>query len=287
MPYAQLDDRGLLKVSGEEAVAFLQGLVSNDVRPLAQNRAVYAAMLTPQGRFLHDFFLLPWPDGILIDVSSARLPDLLQRLTLYRLRSKINLEPMPGMSVTAAWERDSGFGIQDSGVFSDPRLPELGWRIIGEAVDLGPGRADAEAYERHRLDLGVPDGSRDMIADKSLLLEFGFEDLHGVDFAKGCYVGQEVTARSKHRGQVRRFIYHVRAGGDMLPLPGTPVMLGDVQAGEMRSSLGNTGLALLKVAEAEKAEAGRLMFHAGTAALKASLPQWVTRPPAAVTIDAV
>ncbi|MDE3061259.1 MAG: folate-binding protein, partial [Pseudomonadota bacterium] len=131
MPYATLDDRGLIRLSGEEAVPFLQGLVSNDVRPVQQGKAVYAALLSPQGRFLHDFFLLPSQDAILLDTAKNRLPELLQRLKMYRLRSKVDIEPLPELQVTAVWEQDAGIA------FADPRLPELGFRIIGASTDLG------------------------------------------------------------------------------------------------------------------------------------------------------
>ncbi|MDE3015545.1 MAG: folate-binding protein YgfZ [Pseudomonadota bacterium] len=283
----------MISVSGNDRFDFLQGLVSNDVRQLAEHRAVYAALLSPQGKFLHDFFLIKSGDVILIDSDKAQLPALLQRLAMYILRSKVMVEAMPQISVAAAWRiaesGNQGIGEQ---YFSDPRLPALGWRMVGTAAAIekacaaaGMEPSDEKACDRTRLNLGVPDGARDMIPGKSLLLEFGFEDLHGVDFAKGCYVGQEVTARSKHRGQVRRFIYRVRAASGNLPPPGTPVTLEGAIAGEMRSSLDNVGLALLRVEAVQKADAGDMEFHCGHMALKASLPQWVTHPPKALAVE--
>lgn len=269
--YAILPQRGVISVLGDDRVDFLQGLVTNDVRKLSGGHALYAALLSPQGKFLHDFFLISRGDAILIDCDKAQLPTLLKRLSMYKLRSKVSIEATD-MGVAAAW----GTSAPEHG-FADPRLPELGFRIIG---DVATADASEEDYERHRLMLGVPDGARDMIENKSLLMEFGFEDLHGVDFSKGCYVGQEVTARSKHRGQVRRFIYSVRAG-EALPPAGTKVTLDGAEVGEIRSSLGETGLALLRVEAVQKAEA----FQCGNTRLKASLPEWVTHPPKALAIE--
>ncbi len=295
MRYLRLAHRALIACSGEDVPAFLQGLVSNDVSRLKKGEAVYAALLTPQGKFLHDFFLLPWQNSILVDCDRPSLPDLWQRLNMYKLRSKVTVAAKEDIGVVALWgDKDSGFGIQDSGfeVFPDPRLPQLGYRIVGETaaieawcVDRKMDQSSIEEYDRLRLELGIPEGTRDMIQNKSLLLEFGFEDLHGVDFKKGCYVGQEVTARSKYRGQVRRFIYQVRAANGTLPPPGTPVMLDDAPIGELRSSAGNIGLALLKVAEVEKANATRAGLRIGDIPLTASIPPWVTHPPVALTME--
>jgi len=308
MHYTHLAGRALIECSGEDASVFLQGLVSNDVSRLRDGVAVYAALLAPQGKFLHDFFLLPWQNSILIDCDSQSLPDLLQRLKAYRLRSKVTVGAMAeNIGVAAIWD-DPDVKCQMSNVknstslpfdscpltfaFPDPRLPQLGWRIVGDIVAIsawcqgqGMQPADDTAYDRLRLELGVPEGVCDMVREKSLLLEFGFEDLHGVDFRKGCYVGQEVTARSKYRGQVRRFIYAVRAVAGTLPASGTPVMLGDAPAGELRSGLGSIGLALLKVAEVEKANRSGADLYAEGAVLKAMLPPWVSHPPKALTIE--
>jgi len=276
MRYATLPRR-IIEVSGDDAAAFLQGLVSNDVSRLQKGEAVYAALLTPQGKFLHDFFLVPQGASILIDCDKDSLPDLLARLTMYKLRSKVTIGAKENLGVAAIW----GNQKPEMEVFPDPRLAQLGWRAVGDinAIASGCKPATFDDYERFRLELGVPDGARDMVRDKSLLLEFGFEDLHGVDFKKGCYVGQEVTARSKYRGQVRRFIYQVRAD-KVLPPAGTPVVLADVPVGELRSVAGNIGLALLKVEAVEKAQE----FHAAGVACKAALPSWVLHPPKALVV---
>jgi len=290
MYYTHLAERKLIEISGDESASFLQGLISNDVMRLREGTAVYAALLTPQGKFLHDFFLTKRSSTILIDCAAESLPDLLSRLSMYKLRSKVNIKAKEDLGVAAIWD---GKPVQNSAfvMFLDPRLAELSWRIIGDIAAIEswcagqkiPKKTMAD-YERMRLELGIPDGARDMTREKSLLLEFAFEDLNGVDFKKGCYVGQEVTARSKYRGQVRKFIYQVHATHGTLPPSGTAVTLGDEPAGELRSNQNGIGLALLNVAMVEKALAGDINFQAGDAAFKATLPPWVAHPPKALTI---
>lgn len=287
MRFAHLPSRGLLALSGADAQAFLQGLISNDLNKLASGAAMYAAMLTPQGKFLHDFFLMRRGDALLLDGHRERLPDLLQRLQVYKLRAQVNITRLENEGVTAAWGKE-GFRFQVSGfgAVADPRLPQLGHRLYGDAKAIAAWCAaqgwqetgEAE-YDAMRLALGVPDGARDMIVDKSFLLELGFEDLHGVDFNKGCYVGQEVTARSKFRGQVRKHLYRVAAETE-LPAPGTPVMQGEAAVGELRSHAGAQGLAILRIEAVEKAAKEDAPLVAGGVRLTASLPGWA-RPPMA------
>ncbi len=246
MLYSHLSDRTVLALSGEDRIPFLQGLITNDANLLAQGTALYAAMLSPQGKFLHDFFLIPKSEEILLDINKHRAADLIARLNIYKLRSKISLQPIE-CKVTACWDMPSPPPIE--GIIADPRLSALGWRIYGDAKLPEASLAD---YEAHRISLGVPDGAIDMHIDKSFLLEFDFEKFHGVNFSKGCYVGQEVTARSKFRGQVRKHIYSV-SSEEILPPLGTAVTSGDIAIGELRSTSGHIGLALLRSEELEKA----------------------------------
>ncbi|MGH6973557.1 MAG: YgfZ/GcvT domain-containing protein, partial [Stellaceae bacterium] len=209
--FAPLDDRGVLEVAGPDRVAFLQGLVSNDVAKAAAGAPVYAALLTAQGKYLHDFFIVALGDALYLDCERARLADLQRRLSLYKLRSKATLTDASAKFVAAAAWGDGAaakLNLADGAakpfaggmVYIDPRLAALGVRFLipagreGNIAAAGFARADAAAYDRHRLALGVPDGSRDLEIDKSILLENGFEELNGVDFAKGCYMGQELTA---------------------------------------------------------------------------------------------
>lgn len=270
MSYATLPHRSVLQLSGEDTLSFLQGLVSNDVLSLPQKGAVYTALLTPQGKFLHDFFMIAHEGGVLLEGNAARMSELHQRLMKYRLRSKVNIQAMPD-AVGAVWDQPE-FSADGVVVFRDPRLAELGWRVIGDAALNDAG---ADAYNLHRLSLGVPEGDSDLVPEKSFLLPFGFEDLHGVDFKKGCYVGQEVTARSKHLGQVRKRIYKVRSTGGDLPAAGSAVYYGEINAGELRSVHGDIGLALMSVEAVEKAAQLQVGFHCASVALELQLPHWI------------
>ncbi|MEK9967854.1 MAG: folate-binding protein [Ferrovibrio sp.] len=250
---AALPDRALLRISGAPgeaglAAGFLNPLISSDVAAEA-GRAVYAALLTPQGKFLHDFLVYTQrPDSLLIDVAAERRADLKRRLTLYRLRAKVEIAEQDG------WQGYALFGSgqlpamdSEAVLFTDPRLPALGWRLWLPAGMPPPLMiTGAAAYEAHRIALGVPDGARDIEIDKGLLLENHFEALHGVDFRKGCYIGQELTARTKYRGLLKKQLYRVQAAQD-LPPSGTPVMAGGQEAGMLRSVSGSSGLALLRL----------------------------------------
>src|SRR5262245_29488956 len=285
--YLLAEQRGLVAVAGEDRTAFLQGLVSNDVRAVAAERAVYAALLTPQGRYLHDFFIAAIGETLYLDCEAERRDDLRRRLSVYRLRSKVTLADATADHVVALlYGADVGarLGLRDEpgaakpwegGVlYADPRLPELGARAILPRAHadetlaragLVPG--NAADYDRLRLSLGVPDGSRDLPVEKAILLENGFDELHGIDWQKGCYMGQELTARTKYRGLVRKRLLPVEIDGP-LPASGTPVMAGDQDAGEMRSGADGLGLALLRL---EHLDAG---LRCGDSRLKPRRPRW-------------
>jgi folate-binding protein YgfZ len=270
MFYTPLLQRSVLAVSGADAESFLQGLISNDIRKLAPGTMLYAAMLSPQGKFLHDFFLARRGDAILMDCDGARVNDLVSRLTLYKLRAQVAIERL-SENMGALWGSNSALSTQHSAlIFPDPRLAEMGYRIIG-AIDTSEWQqADIAAYEMHRLTLGVPDGAQDMLIDKSFLLEVGFEQLHGVDFNKGCYVGQEVTARSKFRGQVRKHLYQVQGERELPPL-GTKIMQDGAEVGELRSHAGTIGLAIIRIEAVEK----NTPLTADGVTISASFPSWV------------
>jgi folate-binding protein YgfZ len=285
--YATLPARGVLEVAGADRIAFLQGLVSNDVAKADPAHAVFAALLTAQGKYLHDFFILALGETLYLLCEAARLADLKKRLSMYKLRAKVTLtEASERFTVAAAWgdgalaklglKVSAGTTISFAGglAYVDPRFAEMGARFLlprgseNKIEALGFSRTDAAAYDRHRLALGVPDGSRDLVPEKSILLENGFEELNGVDFGKGCYMGQELTARTKYRALIRKRLVPVSVEGP-LPAPGTLVMAGDQEAGELRSGQGDHALALLKL----DTLAGPLI--AGTAKLIAQKPGWL------------
>jgi folate-binding protein YgfZ len=270
--WTHLAARGVVAISGEDRVAFLQGLVSNDVALVAPGRAVWAALLTPQGKWLADFFVLSDGERLLLDCERAQAPMLAQRLARYRLRARVALADLSEtLHVHAAWD---GTPEVPAGAIAapDPRLPQAGWRVLAAAA--WPGNADAAAWDAHRIALGLPDGSRDMEAEKSVLLEAGFDELSGVSWSKGCYMGQELTARTKYRGLVKRRLVPVAIAG-AAPAPGTPVLRGGSEVGTMRSSAGGLGLALLRL------DAIGGVLACGDATLTPRLPEWMTLPAAA------
>src|SRR5882724_800298 len=286
------EQRGLVAISGDDRAAFLQGLVSNDVSRVSAERTIYAVLLTPQGRFLHDFFIAAIGDTLYLDCEAQRRDDLRRRLSIYRLRSKVILaDATVEFAVALLYGADlrERLGLNDEPgaakpweggvVYIDPRLPALGARTILPRVQAaeilaraGVAPGNAVDYDRLRLSLGVPDGSRDLPVEKAILLENGFDELNGIDWQKGCYMGQELTARTRYRGLVRKRLLPVEIDGP-LPAPGTPVMAGDKEAGEMRSGIDGLGLALLRL---EHLDAAPLM--AGSSRLRPRTPDWMALP---------
>ncbi len=212
---ARLPDRGVIEIGGDDRVAFLQGLVSNDVTEATPGRAVWAALLTPQGKWLADFFIQADGERLLLDCQRAQTAALEQRLSRFRLRSKVTIAAGDQL-VHAAWD-----GVPAPGAIMapDPRLPEAGWRILSTEPLAETGTA--EGWDCHRLALGLPDGTRDLEAEKTVLLEAGFDELNGISWSKGCYMGQELTARTKYRGLLKRRLVPVEVEGAMPP-PGSP-----------------------------------------------------------------
>ncbi len=285
--YVMLQRRGVVALGGPEVRGYLQGLISNDVEKVAPDRAIYAALLTPQGKFLHDLFITADKDGLLLDCEADRRDDLMRRLKIYRLRAKIAIDDrtaehvvvaligaaaVPGLGDEPGQATEFAGGI----AYTDPRLAAIGARAVlpraggAEALSAaGFVAAPAVEYERLRLGLGLPDGSRDMLVEKATLLESGFEELNGVDWDKGCYMGQELTARTKYRGLVKKRLVPVAIAGPV-PEPGTPVLSGGKQAGEMRSAGAGLGLALMRL----EALAKDGPFTAGEARLTPRKPDW-------------
>jgi folate-binding protein YgfZ len=270
MPIALLTGRGVVEVTGEDRVGFLQGLVSNDVSKVVPGVAIWAALLTPQGKWLADFFVMADGDRLLLDVEAAQAPMLVQRLSRFRLRAKVALrDASTEFSVMAAW---NGSEVPQGMLAApDPRLPEAGWRILA-AVPPVVDAAEAD-WDLHRLRLGLPDGSRDLEPEKSVLLEGGFDELGGVSWTKGCYMGQELTARTKYRGLLKRRIFPVSMVGDLPPF-GTPVLRDGVEVGELRSTRDGFGLALLRI----DAVAEGAVLSAGGARLTPRVPGWMRLP---------
>ena len=282
--FAHLPARAALALTGPDVVSFLQGLVSNDVSQVASGHAVYAALLTAQGKFLFDFFVAAYADGLVLDAEAARLDDLAKRLKIYKLRAKVTIERLPDQAIVAVWGDGADTVLGLGGIaYPDPRLAAAGVRLIAPAMFADTLRANGftqateEAYDSHRLSLGLPDGSRDMEVDKAILLECGFEELHGVDFQKGCYMGQELTARTKYRGLVKKRLLPVAIEG-AAPPPGTPITLDGRDAGELRSVQGSAGIALIRLDAFDRSRIEGLPLMAGATPLAAWAPDWMSLP---------
>lgn len=275
---ALLPHRGVLAVEGADRVVFLNGLLSNEVAKAEAGKVLWAALLTPQGKFLHDVFLFTAGETLLLEGESERLEDLKTRLSRYKLRAKVALALRPDLAVVAAFGGDSLPDTVPSTALTaaDPRLPDAGMRLLVPADQAATlATAPLEDYEAHRLALGLPDGSRDLVVEKSMLMDSGFEELHGIDFKKGCYVGQELTARMKYRALVKKRLLPVRIEG-LPPASGTPITTEEGQeAGELRSASGGAGLglALLRLEYLNKAP-----LHCGEARVTPQVPAWVKLP---------
>jgi tRNA-modifying protein YgfZ len=283
MKAALLPDRGVVKVAGDDARNFLHGLFSADILKLAPGEARFSALLSPQGKILADFIVVaaPAPDGggFLLDAPSALVKPLLDKLKIYKLRSRVIVEDLSGaLGVLAAWDGNgnSAFGLS----YADPRLPALGLRVmlpplraVDAAAGLGATLVDASIYDAHRIALGIPRGGVDFSYGDAFPHETDMDQLGGVDFAKGCYVGQEVVSRMEHRGIARTRAVPVRYDG-AAPQAGVAVMAGERQVGTMGSAAAGNGLALLRLDRVADALAHGDPLLAGGVAIRLIKPDW-------------
>jgi len=233
---ARLDSRALIRVSGPDARPFLHNLLTQDVETLADGDLRFGALLSPPGRLLFDLFLWGEADGILLDVASDRREALAQRLSMYKLRALITVET-DERAVLASWPE-----VAD-GFTADPRTPGLGGRRIGGDVDVNATEA---GWQAHRLAVGVPDPAADAPSDKTYPIEANFDLLNGVDFQKGCFVGQETTSRMKRRGSIKNRMLPLAFDGPPPPF-GAEILNGDLRAGEVLSGADGAAMALLRL----------------------------------------
>ncbi len=225
---AHLRSRALVAVRGPDCRSFLQGLLTQDVDTLADGEMRYGALLTPQGRLLYDMILIGEPDAVLLDLPAAHRHDVAQRLSLYRLRAKVEIGPAEG-GVYALWNTTAA----PKGWAPDPRLAALGFRTVGAAPSVpDAAEVDEDLYDAHRLAFGLADTGRDALAENTYPIEANLDLLHGIDFKKGCFVGQETTSRMKRRGQVRSRLLPIAVDGPA-PASGTEVLAGTLRAGEI------------------------------------------------------
>jgi folate-binding protein YgfZ len=260
-----LPSRAVLAIGGADARNFLQGLITNDIGKAHEARAVHAGLLSPQGKILFDFFVVADGDGFLVDVAREKAEELANRLAFYRLRAAVEIGEDRSRDVAAAWggmPASPGSAV----VYPDPRLPTLGYRILMpkgmSPAALGCEPATEQDYHAFRIGQGVPEGGRDYAFGDLFPHEALFDQLNGVDFGKGCFVGQEVVSRMEHRGTARKRIVPVE-GRAVLPVPGTSIDAAGVPVGTLGSVSGSSGLALIRLDRVEEALARGETLTAG------------------------
>ncbi len=263
MESVHLSDRAVIALEGPEARAFLQGLVTNDLDQLAPGHGLYAALLGPQGKILFDFFIAEGDGAVLLDCQVSSAEALIRKLKLYRLRARIEIAPRLQLSVYAGL---TGRPAERAITFADPRLAALGPRSIGAVAEMPADLPGPAIYHAARLELGVPEGG-DFGSDRIFALDGGLDELHAIAFGKGCYIGQELTARMKHRGTARKRLLTVSADA-ALPTAGD-IMAGDSAIGELVASYGSKGFALVRLDRLE-ASTGKIEV--------AQIPVALTKP---------
>jgi folate-binding protein YgfZ len=281
---ARLADRGVVRVTGADAEKLLQGIVSNDMELLASQRAIHAALLTPQGKILFDFFVVRAGDGFLLEVARDKAADLAKRLNLYKLRAKVDIHDVSeDYRVLALWGPSPSASEEAAGTvsFADPRLPALGSRILADvrsargkvtaadALDAAP-----EDYHAHRIALGIPEGGKDYVLGDTFPHEADLDQLGGVSFSKGCFVGQEVVSRMQNRGNVRKRVMPIEGEGPLAS--GAEVTAGTAAIGTVGSVSGRSALALLRLDRAAEAKAKGQTLAADGVTVTLSKPDWAT-----------
>ena len=265
MSSAHLSHRGVIRISGADKADYLQGIITQDIRLIATDRLLYSCFLTPQGKYLADFFITQIGEDWFIDVDQSLLADLLKRMSMYRLRSKVELEDVSSQfNILAFWDGDA-----PENTLADPRTPKTGWRMFAP-IDVTAGQED---YNLWRLQNGLPD-TGDFLRERSMMLECNMDLLHAVSFDKGCYMGQELTARTHYRALIKKRLLPIRFEGDVKVPFDTPVQMNDKPIGLLRTSYKNYALALLNL---EKLEDGAQVTVDGQIA-QVFFPEWFIQP---------
>lgn len=283
-----LPDRGVIKLSGDDARHFLNGLITVDMKPVQPGFGRFGALLTPQGKIIADFFITEAPaedgGGFLLDCALELAKPLTDKLTFYKLRSKVLVENLSDrLGVVAAW--DGEMAARPELAFADPRNAQLGWRILvppelvkKTAELIGATMVDGAAYEAHRIACGAPSGGIDFSFGNAFPHDANMDRLHGVDFNKGCFVGQEVVARMQHRGSARTRTVRIVLDGEQ-PQVGTDILAGDKSVGTMGSSAEGVGLALIRIDRVADALEASLPLLAGGVAIRLADPTTALEPP--------
>jgi folate-binding protein YgfZ len=280
MPTAHLSERGILRVAGEDGRKFLDGLLTCDMEKVSPSKPRLGALLTPQGKILFDFIVFEAPEdaggGFYLDTGKAYVSELMKRLGFYKLRAKVLLEDLSErLAVVVGWG-DAPMPDPEVGlVATDPRLPALGWRAIVAMEDAAEfASAEPAAYHAHRIALGVPDGGRDFLFNDAFPHEALMDQLHGVDFDKGCYVGQEVVSRMQHRGTARTRIVSLVYLEGFTAEPGVDVTAGEKVAGKTGTGAEGRGLAMVRLDRVADALAAGETIRAGGLPVEVLKPEW-------------
>lgn len=276
-----LPSRALFRLTGSDALEWLQGLITNDVARLESEGALYAALLSPQGKILYDFLVYKSENGMLIDCEAVSLEALMKRLSMYRLRSDVTLAAEPDLGViSSCTPLDEALPFVEVAV-QDPRLEKLGYRMIGDLAKMqaayeeqGHKVDDEDVYRDYLLGLGIPDGAGDFAAGKAYPLESNFEELHGVSFSKGCFIGQEVVARMKHKAVLKKRILPFTCEATA-PAAGSQIRAGSSKAGEVLAGSARGGLALIRLDEWRDAITAGQALEADGVKLSVSVPEWL------------
>jgi hypothetical protein len=266
--------RAVISLEGGDARDFLHSLLTCNIHSLRSGEGAYGALLTPQGKILFDLFALATNTGFLIDAAASTADDLTKRLAVYRLRRKIDIVLKPDLGVAAIWGGEPPAELDGALVFRDPRAEGLGYRAICPAARLdAAANAALSSYDAHRIALGIADSDRDIGQGQLFPHEANLDQLNGVSFTKGCFIGQEVVSRMEHRGTARSRIVPVSFEG-LPPAPETPVTAGGRSLGRILSGHDGRGLALIRLDRAEAARAAGEPFLAGETAIAIERPAW-------------
>ncbi|HEU0157696.1 MAG TPA: folate-binding protein [Hyphomicrobiaceae bacterium] len=279
---ALLAERGIVRVAGADAKKLLQGLITNDMDEIGPGAAVHAGLLSPQGKILFEFFVVEAEAAFLLETAAAEAANLSKRLSLYKLRANVEIgEVSVPSAVFALWGEGviGPVALPGATVFVDPRLPQLGVRIIAPpaaeaalAAATGARPARQDDWHRHRIALGVPEAGRDYRLGDTFLHEANYDQLNGVSFSKGCFIGQEVASRMQHRGGGRKRVVQVEGAAALAP--GAPIMAGAVSLGAIGSVDGSRGLALVRLDRAAEALAKGVVLSAEAVPIRLSKPAW-------------
>ena len=270
----ELPGRKLLRISGEDAPRFLHGLVTCDVEHLKPGEIAFGALLSPQGKILFDFFIVRSVNGFILDTDASMADDLARRLTFYKLRAKVDIAPMDERAhVFAIWGGDAPDAIVADGVVAfDPRLKDMGARAYVRRAPPDTKEVPLSDWHRHRIELGMPEGGLDFVFGDAFPHEALMDQFKGVDFAKGCYVGQEVVSRMQHRGTARKRL--IKATSDAtLPESGTEILVGGTACGTLASTYALAGLAMVRLDRAADHATGTPAY-AGTVEVRLTIPAW-------------